>query len=327
MSNSISVIIPNYNHAAFLRQRIESVLQQTIQPHEIIILDDCSTDDSVNIIQQYVLTNPQIQFIQNKINSGSPFAQWNKGVQIAKGDLIWIAESDDVAEVTFLEKLIYSFDKDEQLVLAYCQSKRIDAQGNITGSWKNHTDDLNFDFFKNDFIIDGYKYIDFFLIHRNTIPNASAVVFKKKIYEKVGYTSEPLEIMGDWLVWIKILTHGKISFIAAELNRFRNHSNSTIRKSEVATIKKNKYSEMYGFSMRKQLVNEIEKKTVILNSNLIKVNKHYVHLELLNKGFYFLKNGKFFLGWKHIIYSFQFGIIKLSKIKSGLFFSSKKNKI
>ena len=109
----VSVIIPNYNHAKFLKERIESVLNQTYKNFEIIILDDKSTDDSVGIIKQYADNNYVKHILINEKNSGSPFRQWLKGFELAKGELIWIAESDDSCENSFLYTLVSEFRQNE----------------------------------------------------------------------------------------------------------------------------------------------------------------------------------------------------------------------
>jgi GT2 family glycosyltransferase len=67
---TVSVIIPNYNHAAYLRQRIDSVLRQTYQDFEVILMDDCSTDDSRLIISEYA-NDPRMRIELNKTNSGA----------------------------------------------------------------------------------------------------------------------------------------------------------------------------------------------------------------------------------------------------------------
>src|SRR6187431_17527 len=98
MLPKVSVIIPNYNHADFLMQRIVSILNQTYQDFELIILDDCSSDKSREIIEHY-RTHPKVSHIvYNAENSGSTFKQWKLGLDYAKGDWIWIAESDDYCE-------------------------------------------------------------------------------------------------------------------------------------------------------------------------------------------------------------------------------------
>lgn len=99
---AFSIILPNYNHAAFLFERIESILQQSYQDFEIIILDDKSTDNSREIIERY-RSHPKIsRIIYSDSNGGSPFLQWKKGIELATADWIWIAETDDIADPSFL---------------------------------------------------------------------------------------------------------------------------------------------------------------------------------------------------------------------------------
>lgn len=103
----VSIIIPNYNYARFLQQRIESVLAQTYTDYEIILLDDASTDDSVSILNHYK-TNSRVAHLEiNSVNTGSPFIQWQKGISLSRGKYIWIAESDDVADSSFWKSCFY----------------------------------------------------------------------------------------------------------------------------------------------------------------------------------------------------------------------------
>ena len=106
MSVLISIILPNYNHAIYLIDRLDSIFNQTYQNFEVIILDDASTDDSLAILNMY-RNHPKVSnFIRNEKNTGSPFKQWAKGLRLAKGDLIWIAESDDDCDLNFLESQV-----------------------------------------------------------------------------------------------------------------------------------------------------------------------------------------------------------------------------
>lgn len=103
MKPLVSIIVPNYNHSSYLNERLESVFNQSYQNFEVIILDDASTDESVSILNAY-RNHPKVShFIINKENSGSPFKQWKKGLSLAQGDYIWIAESDDFCDLNFLE--------------------------------------------------------------------------------------------------------------------------------------------------------------------------------------------------------------------------------
>ena len=106
MSPRVSIIVPNYNHARYLPDRLLSIEQQTYQDFEIILLDDCSTDNSRDLIFNYA-SNPKVsQCILNEKNSGSPFIQWVRGISLAQGEWIWIAESDDLADPMFLQSML-----------------------------------------------------------------------------------------------------------------------------------------------------------------------------------------------------------------------------
>ena len=152
---TVSVIVPNYNHAPYLKRRLDSIYQQTYQDFEVILLDDCSTDDSVKILKSYAETMPNTIFVPNKSNSGSVFRQWHKGVDLSKGKYIWIAESDDFASPHFLQKLVGAMDKNARVGLVYSQSWLVDIQGNVLGNANCWTNDLDAYRWSSNFINSG----------------------------------------------------------------------------------------------------------------------------------------------------------------------------
>ena len=197
MTPLVSIIIPNYNHSRFLKQRLESVYGQTYQNFEVILLDDFSTDDSKIILQQYAAHPKTSHLIFNEKNSGSPFAQWEKGINLAKGDHIWIAESDDFCELNFLETLIPYFSYKENIGLVYSRSNNVDENNNFYDVfWPDNLDDKRW---KTSHYNNGIEEVRNFLKFRNTIPNASACIFKKQDfdYSKI----KTMSYCGDWLFW------------------------------------------------------------------------------------------------------------------------------
>jgi glycosyltransferase involved in cell wall biosynthesis len=220
----VSVIIPNYNHDRFLAKRIQTILDQTFQDFEIIYLDDASTDNSDAVLAPFL---PHItHVIKNEVNSGIPFKQWNKGAHLAKGEYLWIAESDDYADKHFLEQLVTLLDRHPNVGVAYCQSWGVDEGDRILQSWKLNTDTLDSERWNQDFISSGKDECQHFLIYKNTIPNASATLIRRQIYEQVGYAEEQFKLCGDWLTWIKILMRSDIAFTPTPLNYFRSHEQS-----------------------------------------------------------------------------------------------------
>ena len=223
----VSVVIPNYKHEKFIKQRIESVLQQSYQDFEIIILDDCSTDNSRNIIEIFRGNEKIKKIIYNKLNSGSPFKQWKKGIELSSGEYIWIAESDDYADKMLLETLMEPFLADSDVVISFCRSVHVDEQGRNLGLTL-HADQLDATKWKKDYIVEGSVELDKYLKYRNTIPNASAVLFKKPKDLK-NVLSIQLKFTGDWLFWKNLLkdSKGKIAYSAKPLNFFRTHAKTT----------------------------------------------------------------------------------------------------
>lgn len=223
----VSVVIPNYNHSAYLQQRIETVLSQNYPNFEVIIMDDCSTDNSLAVIEAYKNHPKVCNIIINKNNSGSTFKQWNKGVEDAKGEWIWIAESDDFCDDDFLEKVMKPIEDNKNIVLSYSQSTRVNSKGEIIGSWLDWTKGI-FPIFSDNFQLYGPLFIEKYLFNRNVIPNASAVVFNKSAYIKAGKANENIKYTSDWLLWMKILLLGDVAFNAKSLNHFRYHVKSVI---------------------------------------------------------------------------------------------------
>ena len=218
----ISVIIPGYNHEKFLPKRIESALGQSVHDIEVIILDDASTDDSMSVIKRYA-GDLRVRIIPNQINSGNPFIQWNRGVREAIGEYVWIAESDDYADSRFLEVLASRLDKHPNVGLAYCDSFRVNAEGVLCGVYKDYYRRVDPQHWVADFIASGKGEILGYLLDRNSIPNASGVLFRRAIYERSGGASTDLRLCGDWLMWIKMLLISDLAYVAEPMNYFRCH--------------------------------------------------------------------------------------------------------
>ena len=223
----VSVIVPNYNHARYLSKRLESVLRQTFQDWELILLDDCSTDDSRSVIARYA-TDPRVRIEFNETNSGSTFKQWNRGVRLARGEYVWIAESDDSADSRLLETLMNAMSADDDIVYAYCRSWKMNEgdQTNGFGDW--HLDSLDQGRWKRDFVMDGRQHCRLYSVRSPVVANSGAAVFRREVYESVGGADEALRLCGDWKLWAAMALKGKVAFVNQPLNFFRYHD-STVR--------------------------------------------------------------------------------------------------
>ena len=228
---TVSVVVPNYNHAKYLPQRMESILRQTYSDCEIIILDDASTDDSHAVIQNY-LHIPEVRFVPNAQNSGTTFAQWNKGVELARGKYVWIAESDDFAEPDLLEKLVPTLDKNPEVGIAYGQSRMVDQNGmEVMDTLARILEPLDRQRWNSSFVASGIEECRRYLLWVNTIPNASAVVFRKKTYLAAGKADSNFKLTGDWFMWVKMLLISDLGFYSGFVNSFRQHG-ATVRERQ-----------------------------------------------------------------------------------------------
>ncbi len=261
-NKSVSAILPNYNYARFISSRIDEVLNQTYPISELIILDDASTDDSVNIIKQKLpeikKLHPslKVKVLVSKQNSGNVFLQWQKGIKLATSDYIWIAELDDSAKPTFLETVIRGFDN-QKVVLSYTNSKFVDQ--NNKPILKDNLRKLKDAFRRN-------------LLVFNTIPNVSAVVLKNQP-ELVTFLDEAknYHLSGDWFFYIKISETGKIIFNKKSLNLHRLHASSVTKTTDL----KKRFAEMHSihqYVITHNLADEKTKKSIRTLEQKLKVN-------------------------------------------------------
>ncbi len=221
----VSVIIPNYNHAAYLPQRVHSVMKQGFHDFEVLLLDDASTDNSPEVIADLLRTYPDIVFHQNKTNSGSPFVQWNKGAHLARGKYLWIAESDDYCAPNLLQNLVESMEQDEEIAISYAQSYLVNEQGETLNSY---AENLKFiyktDAWEKAFVKKGEEVCREWLIRHNPIPNASGALFRKSVFLEAGGADPAMRLNGDWFLYAKMLRAHKLAFRPEHLNFFRVHA-------------------------------------------------------------------------------------------------------
>ncbi|MDC0408582.1 glycosyltransferase [Flavobacteriaceae bacterium] len=222
----VSVIVPNYNHSTFLKNRLDSIFNQTYQDFEVILLDDASTDGSVDILNQFSNHEKVSHFIVNEINSGSPFRQWAKGLQLARGEYIWIAESDDYADLRFLEETVNCFK--QNVTLVFSSSLKTNENSDVLAKWNNDFDLGSQMSFHTEF--SGRSFVQKYMLSTNSIPNISGVLFKKPInlHYKCLFNIKDSKYFGDWLFYIFLLHSGSVVFLNKPLNYHRIHEKSVV---------------------------------------------------------------------------------------------------
>lgn len=251
----VSVIIPNYSHARYLDERIQSVLNQTYANFEVIILDDCSPDNgaSKEVIEKY-RSNPHVtQIVYNETNSGSTFKQWNKGFALAKGEFVWIAESDDSCNEILLESLVNRLLEYPKASVAFCQCLAFVNQKGDKGHAGYYSDK---DVLFNNFLEDQFH-------HRVCVANASCALIRKLCIEKIEKRFLGLKAGGDTMFWMELSQIGPFVYSKDGIDHFRRHAQNSTEKFTHVGVHQREDTMFVEFMFSKLNLTEKEKRAYI----------------------------------------------------------------
>ncbi|WP_319402162.1 glycoside hydrolase family 99-like domain-containing protein [uncultured Anaeromusa sp.] len=232
----VSAVLPNYNYGHYLKQRLRSILDQSYPVYEIIVLDDCSSDDSRQRFQEFCEQEPSVVplvFRPNAHNSGSVFRQWAKGMAASRGEYVWIAEADDLCLPEFLEEAMQPIEQNDQVVLSYTQSQQMGSDGTILADdYLGYTDDIDQEKWKKSYVREGVEEIQDTLVVKNTIPNVSAAVMRRQDMNAVVEELARYKVAGDWCYYVWLLQKGKIAYSPKALNLHRRHEQSVTQAED-----------------------------------------------------------------------------------------------
>lgn len=224
----VTAVVPSYRHGSFIRRRIESILCQTLQDFELIVIDDCSQDESDSVIRELQQAH-QFVYIRNTRNSGTPFAAWEVAAAMARGRYLWICESDDMAEPGFLQTAVDAMEAAPQAALFYCDSNVIDTSGAIVG----HTDAYFHDIWREtrwdqSFRNEGLSELRNFQVRGQTVPNMSSALIRTTAFRRAYHRFlKRLKLTGDWLFIGWLLTEGSVVYCKRTLSNFRQHADTS----------------------------------------------------------------------------------------------------
>lgn len=238
----ISAVVPSYNYGRYLAGRLQSIVSQSVPLFEIIVIDDASQDDSVTVAREFLSTvNVNWRIIENATNSGDVFGQWRRGVEATRGDYVWIAEADDLAEPRFLETALEGF-ADESVALSYVESKQMNAEGVVSAAnYADYLRDISEAKWRSAYRVSGEEEAAEALSIRNTIPNVSAALFRRApLLETLSRHSEEISSFksaGDWCVYAYLLRGRSIAFTPEPLNYHRRHADGvTLSKFDLRSL-------------------------------------------------------------------------------------------
>jgi glycosyltransferase involved in cell wall biosynthesis len=226
----VSVIVPNYNHAAYLEARLDSIFQQSYPHLEVILLDDASSDGSQDVLRAYQARHPdRCRLVLNKENSGSPFRQWRRGLELARGELIWIAESDDFCAPDFLSRLVPHF-ANPATMLAFCRIEFVAENGrDRVWSMQQYLPELGAGFWQRPLVSSAQRLTGTIWNRRNLIPNVSAALFRS--CPDLPLLQDPawqaMKICGDWLFYLHLARGGLVGYEPGTTSQYRQHPHNT----------------------------------------------------------------------------------------------------
>ncbi len=191
---------------------MDSLLQQTWQDFDIILMDDCSTDNSRSILEQY-RQHPRVKkIIYNSHNSGSPMAQWLKGIALADTEWIYIAESDDTCHPQLFETWLPALQQPD-LVLALTEVQYINPADEVIlrfpplgpGQWS------------------GAQFVRRYMLHNCYLCNSGMAVFRKRAAPGPGDWQQQLRYSPDYYFWIRLMLQCSVYNNGAVMANFRKH--------------------------------------------------------------------------------------------------------
>lgn len=216
-NQTVSVIIPVYNASKYVANTIETALNQTYKDIELILVDDCSADNSAQIIENYLIDNKNIHYYLLEKNSGAAVAR-NKAIEIAKGRYIAFLDSDDLWYPEKLEKQLFLMKK-KNAPICFTAIEMIDENDELIKSKRNVLEKVSYKF-----------------LLKNTMIATSTVVVDRKL---VGNFQMPLLRSGqDYATWLLLMRNGINAYgINEALVKYRKGRNS-LSSNKVKNIKK-----------------------------------------------------------------------------------------
>ena len=284
----ISIVMASYNYAPIIGEAIESVINQTYKDWELIIVDDGSTDNSVEVIKKYLSDN-RIKLYINKKNLGLAKTV-RKGIQYSTSDWIAFLESDDKFFPNALEEKVKAISTDADIIFSDLE---LFGDKECVIHLQKHFDNLN------NFIVNLKKsgFIENFakiLPKINVIPTFSVVMTKKELLAKCDFNPLCKSTL-DYYLWAQLACY-KVYYINKKMTYWRMHKDSYINRDKYCWLKKYLFNvSIYAYTIKNK--NKLIKPFLIMNymrARLIylKLDKKSIKLNLLNHRFIFEKKFK-----------------------------------
>lgn len=253
----VSIVFTSYNHSEYLKQALDSLVNQTYKNIELIIVDDCSTDGSQDILKTYG-HYPQVKLNLLEKNTGSYVKASNYGANLASGELLIFAQCDDYCELHQVETLVNAYQQHPTAGVVFSRSYLINEQGEIIGDDFKGREKRFREKCTVDTLITGAEMRRFFSF-ACVIPNLSAAMIKRELFEQCGRLSDRYLVAADWALWLDLSERTDFYYIATPLNYFRQHATTIRSKIKLATQVAEIYNIFYNHITRYSLDGSAQK--------------------------------------------------------------------
>ena len=261
----VSIVIPTYNSSRYIGETISSILSQTFPDFEIIVVDDCSNDNTQDLIES--IHDPRIKYIKLNRNHGGPSKPRNVGIKSSTGKYICFFDSDDIMMPNKLEKCIKFLNERSDIKFVFTDSYKIYENGNLYSETllkKYSLLNENKNKIKDDFWMLSSSKAFSILFYENYIPTSS-VILEKSVLDDVGLLDETLLNSDDRDLWYRITRKYDLGFVDLPLHKYRVRGSSVSKRGVVTALNRIKVLE-------KQLCEDLSKDLICQARSLISKN-------------------------------------------------------
>lgn len=252
----VSVVIPTYNRADLLPRAINSVLSQTMQDLEVIVVSDGSTDDTEVVVDRIQNRDNRVRFEHYHPGRGGNYAR-NEGIRLSKGEFVAFLDDDDEWLPSKLDRQLSLMEQNPKMVLCYTGVHVVYVNENIEYSFlpKNEGD------------------LSRMILLDNCIGSTSTPMVRKSVFEKSGFFDNDLSALQDYDLWIRITQCGEIGVVKEELINYYNYRGTkqvsavTAKYEHALAYINNKYKDLFA------QMSESEKTTKLINEYILLGNK------------------------------------------------------
>jgi glycosyltransferase involved in cell wall biosynthesis len=238
----VSVVIPSYNHGRYIARAVDSVLASSFTDLELVIVDDGSTDDTLQVLRPY-WAYPQVK-IRTQENRGA-HAALNVGLSLAEGRLLFVLNSDDAYHPERLRRLVERFDEVPDVALASSWIEVVDSDDGTLGVKRGHLNLPPWPPASAGPLLSALGEPELALLETNFISTTSNLAFRRSLLDEAGLDFLPLRYTHDWEFILAASHHGRIVLVEEPLVRYRVHGANTIREGAAQAAGEMRFEVMW----------------------------------------------------------------------------------